>query len=1076
MAAATGGGHRASHGGVLLRRPRLEKRLDEAFGRQLTTVVADAGYGKSTLVDSWSAELQSARHSVTTQDPGILDLFRSLLHALAPFARDVTNQLGAVSSSGAATSKDSRWHAHSLGSALAEQLARALEHDVILVIDDAHLLPENGAAARLLETLCRQAPDLLHMVLVSRKPPPFAIERLRGQGQVLEIEAEDLAFDRNEVAGLAEHFLGGAAVAEELLEITHGWPAAVRMAIERLRGTEQRLWPGELAAMRRPGGSLFTYLAEEVFGQEPAHVRELMRVVAPLDRFTAELASSLNIERAAETITQLSLRGLLLRAQQDAGGWFELHALIREFVRDEWPLTRDEETYVHAQAARWLDENGYLPNAMAEGMAAGHAGWLSSFLARRGRQLLTLDVRSVIAACESLSSEDRNEEIDVVLAEALHVTGDVSASLEILERLAGDRQTIPPRVATWLGLGLSAGFNRPADSIEFFRRGEIEDARTADESLLLSWWARAHCRLGEPRKAAPLARRSLEAARASQDLVATAHARTALGFVALVEGDETRAEAETIHAISVGERARDARAEAGARINLAELWISQGRYLEAIDLLDPAIQLAEIHYPLGNIAPAARCSRALALAHVGQLEEALADAERSLAELRSWSQGALLALPLSVLGDIHRLRGHAVLARAAYEEALSLAERGSDSQTLVRVLGGLARMLALTDPERATALACRAVEESGALERPVALITAGWVALAVEDFPKAMTYAAEAAEGARLPESASALELQAVASDDASGHKSRLQRAISVWEALGAVPSVIGCELTLARSEGDELAAKRAERRLRRIGVKLEGASEAAGLLASISHVEPEGIRVRTLGGFHVVRDGAIVKTSEWQSKKARDLLRMLVIRRGRPTPRDVLTDALWPGIDRPDVSNRFSVALSTLRSVLDPERVHGADHYVRADLGAVFLSNVSVDVDEFLEEASAGLAGDLERLEDAEALYEGDFLEDDPYQDWAVPLREEARSLYILVARALAEAAVRVGDRESCVRLLRRILERDAYDERAHLALVSTLQDARQHGEARRAYAQYTRLMGELGVESLPYPAVGRP
>ncbi|MCC6619313.1 MAG: LuxR family transcriptional regulator, partial [Chloroflexi bacterium] len=39
----------------LLRRPHLERILDEALTRRLTTVVADAGFGKSTLLASWAA-------------------------------------------------------------------------------------------------------------------------------------------------------------------------------------------------------------------------------------------------------------------------------------------------------------------------------------------------------------------------------------------------------------------------------------------------------------------------------------------------------------------------------------------------------------------------------------------------------------------------------------------------------------------------------------------------------------------------------------------------------------------------------------------------------------------------------------------------------------------------------------------------------------------------------------------------------------------------------------------------------------------------------------------------------------
>jgi DNA-binding SARP family transcriptional activator len=52
-----------------------------------------------------------------------------------------------------------------------------------------------------------------------------------------------------------------------------------------------------------------------------------------------------------------------------------------------------------------------------------------------------------------------------------------------------------------------------------------------------------------------------------------------------------------------------------------------------------------------------------------------------------------------------------------------------------------------------------------------------------------------------------------------------------------------------------------------------------------------------------------------------------------------------------------------------------------------------------------------------------------------------------------------------STVRYGLRILERDPFDEAAHLELVSMLIQAGRLGEARRAYRTYVARMRELGV-----------
>jgi DNA-binding SARP family transcriptional activator len=246
-----------------------------------------------------------------------------------------------------------------------------------------------------------------------------------------------------------------------------------------------------------------------------------------------------------------------------------------------------------------------------------------------------------------------------------------------------------------------------------------------------------------------------------------------------------------------------------------------------------------------------------------------------------------------------------------------------------------------------------------------------------------------------------------------------------------------------------------------------------------------EAIVVQSLGRFRVLRGGSPIPLAAWQSRKARDLFKILVARRGRPVPRDALMESLWPGQDPAPLGNRLSVLLSTVRAVLDPDKRHGPDHFVAADRGAVWLEpeHVSVDVTEFLSSADVALAlrrgrhvDAHERLAAAEAAYTGDFLEEDAYEEWAIGIREECRAVYTQVVRALADEARARGDTDPATRFYLRILERDPYDESAHLGLVTALEAAGRHGEARRCFRTYCARMDEIGVESAPFPAVDRP
>jgi DNA-binding SARP family transcriptional activator len=233
-------------------------------------------------------------------------------------------------------------------------------------------------------------------------------------------------------------------------------------------------------------------------------------------------------------------------------------------------------------------------------------------------------------------------------------------------------------------------------------------------------------------------------------------------------------------------------------------------------------------------------------------------------------------------------------------------------------------------------------------------------------------------------------------------------------------------------------------------------------------------VAIATLGGFRLFRQGMEVDIRRWQSRKARAALKILVARRGAPTQRDVLIDALWPGDLSDRSSNRLSQALSTVRSVLDPNRSHRPDFYVVSDplVVRLDLGHVSVDVEHFLETARAAMnlhrTGDPfahEALRRADDLFRGDFLPEDLYQDWAIGMREEAGAAFVAVERALADQSAIDGDNHFASVCYRRILDKDGYDEQAHLALVDCLIAARQYGDASCCYRRYCQQMKDIGI-----------
>ncbi|MEU4746541.1 BTAD domain-containing putative transcriptional regulator, partial [Actinosynnema sp. NPDC023658] len=267
---------------------------------------------------------------------------------------------------------------------------------------------------------------------------------------------------------------------------------------------------------------------------------------------------------------------------------------------------------------------------------------------------------------------------------------------------------------------------------------------------------------------------------------------------------------------------------------------------------------------------------------------------------------------------------------------------------------------------------------------------------------------------------------------------------------------------------------------LRLNGRLAESRLAAAGVPAAtaVRPGSPGRVEVRVLGGFTVLVDDQPLPPRAWQSRKARDLLRVLIARRGNPVSRDELADLLWGPVardERQKVAHRLAVALSTLRAVLDPDRRAPPDHFVVASQKdiAVDLGRLTVDVEDLFAQARYG-ARLRERGEAADAwavltaadhACSGEVFADDPYPDWARPLREEARATHLRVLRMLVELGRRAGEVDEVVRHLLRILSVDPYDEQAHRDLVASLAEAGRHGEASRAFRRYSAAMLEIGV-----------
>jgi len=213
-------------------------------------------------------------------------------------------------------------------------------------------------------------------------------------------------------------------------------------------------------------------------------------------------------------------------------------------------------------------------------------------------------------------------------------------------------------------------------------------------------------------------------------------------------------------------------------------------------------------------------------------------------------------------------------------------------------------------------------------------------------------------------------------------------------------------------------------------------------------------IHVTLLGRFAVTIGGAPVAEVSWNRRHAAAVVKVLALAPGRRLHREQVIDRVWP-------QDTIAEAVPKL---------HKAAHFARRALGvpdAVVLrgdqvvlcpgGGVTVDAVRFGELARRALAaGDAAAARETLALYGGELLPADRFEEWAEAPREQLRQSQLDLLRL-------VGRWEE-------VAELDPGDERAHLALM------RRHaanGDRHAALRQFDRLdralRQELGVAPGP-------
>jgi predicted ATPase/DNA-binding SARP family transcriptional activator/Tfp pilus assembly protein PilF len=262
-------------------------------------------------------------------------------------------------------------------------------------------------------------------------------------------------------------------------------------------------------------------------------------------------------------------------------------------------------------------------------------------------------------------------------------------------------------------------------------------------------------------------------------------------------------------------------------------------------------------------------------------------------------------------------------------------------------------------------------------------------------------------------------------------------------------------------------AVWREGRRVRRryLGVKAPPTLELPHITA-VPVPAANTLRVRTLGGFTVRCAGVEAPNEGWRRRKAGSLFKVLLAAPGYALPREQAQEQLWPDAEPAAAARNLHGSLHALRGLLGEAAemvcLEGDMLRLQAPGEAMWL-----DAAAFEAATSSALAGhDLAPARAALAIYTGEYLPDDPYEEWALVRRESLRAQHLALLLHLAELCGVGGDLHEAERHLRVLLAHDPCHEDAVARLMGLLQAMGRRVEALKAYEELSgALARDLGV-----------
>jgi LuxR family maltose regulon positive regulatory protein len=1060
-------------------RRRLYPLIKEIPSKKLITVVAGAGYGKTTLAAQAAhyLKMNTIWYRLDSSDRD----FTTFIHYLIKGIQKYYPRMGEKTVVRIKQAMVLHRERETILRLFLRELEAAITSNLIIVLDDYHSIAFSEEIRECLHFLFDNMPAKLHMVLISRRDPGLSLSRLRATQDVLDIREDDLAFTTAEIEELYCR-LFATRLKQSSLKIlqtkTGGWAAGLILLFHYSRGKSPEDIEGFLLKLKGSHRFITNYLEENVYEMLPDPLKDFLRKTSILSRLNADFCDQfLGIEDSGEILLNLEEDHLFTFPFDEERQWYYYHHLFQEFL-----LTRlkdlDHKTVLdlHKKAAVIWEDLGEEEEALKHYIAASELVTACKLLGKMGRRKLLKEGRlQMIDSFIREIPEDllRGDPwIKYIQARVFELSGRpfdaVSTYKEAYNLFAGK------------GLAKYADLCFKGLGYNYFIVGDFQGAETILKELLekaqdnprlrfdiLGLLILISSHLGKMSDTDQYYQEAMSILPSLNDPFLAVWINFNLGFRYGCSGDYEKA-------AQLGQRVKETFVKLEFTLYLAMTyhllaWTSYylGSFSQGFDHATEGLRLAEekeINDTTRGWLLMDYALNALGLERYNDAINAAKEALQNFQDLECrWGQSYIshvFQLIHAKLGDYSTAERFARSGLEAIKELDLPMDKGF-------IMASMAAMFLETGRfDEARPL----LEDAIRLLRPTKLFCAQaylWLARYYRETGNQHDAMKNLVSGLHLSK---------------AGHYDHWIVCEKHWIIPALVEAFVRKEIqgyikTILFRIGSDATAE-LTRLLRHKDRSIRDIASA--LLKELREIPPEGLRVNCLGKFAVYKGKNEIPQERWTSRKAKTIFKILIHERNKGfIPKDVLMEHLWPGQNPDKIMNSFHVALTALRKTLEPGLPKGASSsYLIRNNEAYRLEpgkNGRVDVDIFKEHiARARQDQDQEtsiaHYLEAEKLYQGDFLQEDLYENWCAYEREFLQQEYLSILKELMNHFEAKADFEQCIHYALKYLAIDSYDEGIYQNLMRYYSLTGNKGMVAKTYEKCKENLGK-GMDLSPDP-----